>query len=176
MAEDDRFNLDLLIKMMKMTTADNDGTALVAIRKANQVVAKAGGDWESILRSKVKVTILADPFANIQMPTAPATTRPTMSTPKSPPTPNWRPTPQPPPRQTPYTPPPTNYSTIPSPRPNKFSGPCILCNATVGVGAGEAFMNTWGHWKVRHLPGMCVTKTKPTPRNATISSPDDLLA
>lgn len=59
-------NLDLLIKLLKMTTSSSDGEALVAMRKANEQVAKLKTDWDSLLRSKV--TIIADPFANSPVP------------------------------------------------------------------------------------------------------------
>lgn len=59
----EEFNkLDLLIKMIRMTETDNDGTALVAIRKANKLLAENGWDWERLLRGKVR--IVADPFAS----------------------------------------------------------------------------------------------------------------
>jgi hypothetical protein len=54
-------NLELLIKLLKLTSSSNDGEAIVAMRKANQQVEKVGGDWETLLRGKV--TIIADPFA-----------------------------------------------------------------------------------------------------------------
>lgn len=61
-------DLGLLIKMLKMTTSDTDTMALVAIRKANKELEKFGGDWEALLRGKVKVTIVSDPFANNSIP------------------------------------------------------------------------------------------------------------
>jgi hypothetical protein len=54
--------LDIFIKMLGMTTSDNDGQALVAIRKANQYLSeKLRSDWEAFVRGKIKVE--ADPFA-----------------------------------------------------------------------------------------------------------------
>ena len=66
-------NLDLLIKLMKMTTSATDGEALAAIRFANQLLSKLGGDWEDLLRGKL-ATI--DPFASLPEPpkAAPKTT------------------------------------------------------------------------------------------------------
>lgn len=58
----DEHSIVLLIKMMKMTAAE-DNVALVAIRKANAVLAKEGWDWEKLLKGKV--TIIGDPFANL---------------------------------------------------------------------------------------------------------------
>lgn len=64
MATDDNNDLpkhELLIKMMGMTQSDNDNQALVAIRKANEVLKAAGWDWERVLRGKIKV--VENPFA-----------------------------------------------------------------------------------------------------------------
>lgn len=81
----------LLIKMMKMTTAE-DNIALVAIRKANEVLKREGWDWEALLRSKV--TIIGDPFAGIDRPAAPK--KPPPQAPVRPQAPPPRPTRQPP--------------------------------------------------------------------------------
>jgi hypothetical protein len=56
-------NLDTIIKILKMTTSDNDNITLMAIKKANAQLIAWGWDWEAILRGKVKV--MPDPFANI---------------------------------------------------------------------------------------------------------------
>jgi hypothetical protein len=56
-------NLDKLIKLLKLTTSPNDAEALLAARKANEVLGNFGGDWEALLLSKV--TIIADPFDNL---------------------------------------------------------------------------------------------------------------
>jgi hypothetical protein len=61
----DNLNVDLLIKIMSMTTSDNDGQALVAMRKANEQLKKWGWTWESILRGKISVA--ANPFVNVAM-------------------------------------------------------------------------------------------------------------
>lgn len=75
--------LELLIKMMGMTTSDNDAQALVALRKANDHIAKLKITWEQILRGKVK--IIEDPFRSAgnfatatrsHVPPPPATPRP----------------------------------------------------------------------------------------------------
>lgn len=67
-------SIDRLIKMMGMTTSDNDGQALVAIRAANALLRKLNTDWDSILRGKI--SIIADPFGDIpvvqQAPKPPA--------------------------------------------------------------------------------------------------------
>lgn len=54
---------DLLLKMLRMTESDNDGQALVAIRKANALLQSAGWTWEKLLSGKI--TVVADPFASM---------------------------------------------------------------------------------------------------------------
>ena len=53
-------NLELLIKLLKLTASSNDSEALLAMRKAHEVLGKFGGDWEALLHGKV--TVIADPF------------------------------------------------------------------------------------------------------------------
>lgn len=60
---------ELLRKMLNMTTSDNDGTALVAIRKANTLLAAAGWSWDKLLSGKIK--IVESPFKNMPNPTRP---------------------------------------------------------------------------------------------------------
>lgn len=43
-----------LIQLMMMTTSDSDGEALVALRKANAMLAEQNMNWEELLRAKVK--------------------------------------------------------------------------------------------------------------------------
>lgn len=100
--------LTLLCKLLKMTTSNNDGEALVAIRKANEQLAKVGGDWEKLFFGKV--TVIADPFENLRKPPpakAPyGDVAPPPRQPQPQPPPAWHhPSPgyQPKPRQ-PYTP------------------------------------------------------------------------
>jgi hypothetical protein len=59
-------NLELLIKLLKLTASSNDAEALLAMRKAHEVLAKFGGDWEALLHSKV--TVIADPFTAAAKP------------------------------------------------------------------------------------------------------------
>lgn len=59
-------NLDLLIKLLGMTRSANDAEALVAVRKANDQVAKFKTTWEDLLKGRVKV--VADPFASVAQP------------------------------------------------------------------------------------------------------------
>lgn len=42
-------NTELLLKLMRMTTSDSDGEALVAIRKANAMLAAEKKDWSDVL-------------------------------------------------------------------------------------------------------------------------------
>lgn len=85
---EDLNKLDLLIKIMGMTTSDNDPTALVALRKAQALLKAEGWDWERLLRSKIKV--VENPFSKVTAPKA----RPANFTQPPPPQP------APPPQQT----------------------------------------------------------------------------
>lgn len=90
-------NLDLLIKLLNLTTSSQDGEALVAIRKANEQLSRFNATWESLIRSKV--TIVADPFSGtpsqaqptFQSRPAPAATPPRPAPPPPPPRPAPRP-------------------------------------------------------------------------------------
>lgn len=57
----------LLVKLLKMTTSAVDAEALVAMRKANQVLADAGWDWDRLMAGKI--TVVGDPFAGLGDPT-----------------------------------------------------------------------------------------------------------
>lgn len=83
-------NLELLIKLLKLTTSSNDSEALLACRKANEQLAKFGGDWEALLHSKV--TVIADPFSAPPPTMEQVNRRPAAPPPPAPP----RPTPPPP--------------------------------------------------------------------------------
>lgn len=67
----------LLLKILNMTTSDNDGVALVSIRKANKLLEDSGWTWEKLLSGKIKVVEnpfknIADPFGGFkQAPSAP---------------------------------------------------------------------------------------------------------
>lgn len=114
-------NIGLLIKLLKMTSSSNDGEALSAMRKANEQLAKFGGDWEALLRGKV--TIIGDPFANITPPPS----QPRAAAPAPPPRPAPRRWPQP---RKPYAPPPPPP---PTPKPNRFPGMTPLYGNTYPV-------------------------------------------
>lgn len=94
--------LDLLIKVMKMTGAE-DAVALVAIRKANTMLAAEGWDWERVLRGKVK--IIQDPFNSVKAP--PVHTSP--------------------------PPPPTSWPTPPKPKPRPVVYSCTSCGKTTNA-------------------------------------------
>lgn len=59
---------ELLLKILNMTTSDNDGTALAAIRQANAFLAKQGWDWDKLINAKIRV--VENPFAKIATPGA----------------------------------------------------------------------------------------------------------
>lgn len=151
--DNDPPNIDLLIKCLGMTKAENDGQALVAIRKANQQLEKFGGSWDALLRGKV--TIIGDPFRDIPAPPPPrdngfASTRGFGA-------------PAAPPRPQPAAPPPRPK---PRPIPNKFEGFCHKCGGRVLAGAGLAVCLSMDQstgkvkWGTEHLIGECA-KRKP---------------
>jgi hypothetical protein len=84
---EDLSKLDLLIKIMGMTTSDNDNTALVAVRKAQALLKAEGWDWERLLRAKIKV--VEDPFNRVS-PTSPAAKPAQYTKPYPPPPPKVR--------------------------------------------------------------------------------------
>lgn len=142
MAEAELPKQDMLLKLLKMTTSDNDGEALVAIRKANGLLKTAGWDWDKLIAGKIKV--VADPFAgvNAQFKNVNKTPPPAAAAP-----PNYaagaapraqqaytraqaKPQPQ---RQPP--PPPQPLST----KPNIFPQHCYCCGIAVPAQAGWIF-------------------------------------
>lgn len=157
-------NLGILIKLMKMTTSEHDGEALVAVRKANEQLVKFGGDWEALLRGKV--TVIGDPF--VDMPKPPQresrTPPPAPSRPKAAPPPYTAP---PRPRPTPsYAPPPPpqaqpQYQTTAKTIKNYRAGNCTLCGDWVATGDGLAVLYKQGSpWKLECTP--CHTGTAKT--------------
>lgn len=44
-------NIELLIKVLNLTTSDNDGEALSAMRKANAILKTHGVLWDSVLKA-----------------------------------------------------------------------------------------------------------------------------
>jgi len=120
-------SLSLLIKLINMSTSDNDGEALVALRKANKIVKEFGG-WEPILRGKV--TVIGDPFADLQAPPKRET---------SPPPAPRRPTPQPAPR-----PARQQWSPPPRPAPQPQAKPAPAANPRLRFAK-----NSNGYWNVK---------------------------
>jgi hypothetical protein len=101
-------NIELLIRLAKMTGSSNDNEALVACRKLNEQLKKFGGDWESLLRGKMKITIIEDPFAKASTPPPKNGSYSRPQPPHRPPPPPPPPPPQPQPRWKPQpTPKPT---------------------------------------------------------------------
>lgn len=153
--------LPLLIKVMGLTTSDNDGTSLVAIRKANMLLSKHNTSWEMLLLGKVK--IIADPFTS--MPNIPSSNRDVRAPRPTPPPRPQAPPPPPPPRYA-APPPPPRYTPPPPPPPpeqpagpNKFEGTCRVCGNKVAPGDGLLF-RVGSRWKTEHRSGQCPPKRK----------------
>src|SRR5258708_37740642 len=58
---------ELLLKLLGMTTSASDNEALMAIRRANELLARAGWTWEMLIREKIK--IIENPFNGLADPT-----------------------------------------------------------------------------------------------------------
>lgn len=129
---------DLLLKMLNMTTSDNDNMALVAIRKANNLLKTEGWTWQKLLEGKI--TIVEDPFkdpspfgAKVATPTHPFT---------------FTPSPPPPPKpaqsaskksfgmDTPFS---LGFRTQISTRGNNYANSCYCCGDHVDVQSGYIF-------------------------------------
>lgn len=136
---------DLLAKLLKMTASPNDGEALAAVRKANNLLASAGWDWDKLISGKI--TVVADPFANVGTPQA----SDGFHAAPTPPQQRWQPSraaPSPPPRpQPPLRPTPAPQAAQPqrakstpiqpySTRTNNYGGWCYCCGIQVPGLAG----------------------------------------
>lgn len=130
MSDDKLPKQDLLLKILNMTTSDNDNMSLVSIRKANALLAEAGWSWEKLLAGKI--VVVADPFSNLQAPPKRDEDDDGLARRPRNPSPPARPQPhQPkssffgqnvPPRATPQRPQPTPAAKpSPSPPPNPFN-------------------------------------------------------
>lgn len=139
---------DLLLKILNMTTADNDNQALVAIRKANALLRDNGWTWEKLLCGKI--TIVEDPFKSM---TADSPFAAMMAKAKAAPTPADNGFGYARPPRKPYTPP------NPPPRPaaaplytaaslglhtvggkgNNYANHCYMCGLHVDVQMGYIF-------------------------------------
>ena len=162
---------ELLIKILNMTTSDNDNTALVAIRRANEFLGKNNWTWDKLINAKIK--IVEDPFKNINIPQERRTTH---SRPAPPPPPPPRPAPrQPAPNvhasQT-WTPPPKPQQP-PKPRAplgtrsNLYGGHCWCCGDPVDAKAGWLFdpsdhnQNASNQGKLKIVCHTCNTAANP---------------
>lgn len=124
-----------LAKLLKMTTSSNDGEAINAMRMANKLLATNGFDWDKLLAGKI--TIVGDPFGDIEAPpqsrnngsrrTAPARTPPS--------TPDWGQPTSPPPNYNAPPPPPQSPGVIQ----NSFAGDCWCCGLGVPAQGGKVF-------------------------------------
>lgn len=127
---------ELLIKILGMTTSDNDGQALVAIRKANALLDAAGWTWERLIQGKI--TIVEDPFNGAGDPFAAMfTTKPAAPAPPRQRAPGFAPASPPPPPNRPWTAGGANGSI--SNMNNKYVGFCYCCGVEVPAGAGFFF-------------------------------------
>lgn len=72
------FSLSKLIKLLKLTTSDNNAEALLAMRKANDELRKLNLDWEGLLKGKI--TVIGDPFAEATRPPVRSSPPPTPPT------------------------------------------------------------------------------------------------
>lgn len=138
---------ELLIKLLRMTTSDNDPEALAALRKANALLVSAGWDWERLIHSKIR--IIEDPFKNLGTPSAPARAANGSGFAR----------PQPQPQSAPVTPPKRTTTTWPlGIQPNRFANFCYCCGVEVLTNVGVIFKpimhNARGssEWKVACLP------------------------
>jgi len=125
---------DLLLKILRMTTSDNDNVALNAVRRANEFLSKNGWDWDKLINAKIRIA--ADPFSNLQTPQS-YNGSGHRAAPTPPPRPAARP-PQPPPRPQAPPAPPKPAAPI-SNRDNAYAGWCYCCGDPVGVRAGWIF-------------------------------------
>ena len=139
---------ELLAKLLRMSTSPNDGEALTAIRKANELLRSAGWDWDKLLAGKIKVA--ADPFSGLGTPHNPTPVRTAPSPAPRPPHPTAPPPrsyPSQPPR--PQAPPPPPKPQAPfepwshrstNGQPNIYPGPCYCCGHSVSARQGKLFV------------------------------------
>jgi hypothetical protein len=129
--------LATLIKILGMTTSDNDNTALTAARAANAHLSRMQTNWSDLLNGKV--TLIADPFTSIPEPPTSTTTvhRASGNPPPRHPTQPTRPA----------TPPPTPH--VPTFRVNQYAGACPHCYSKVRANMGWAVSKPYGGWDVQ---------------------------
>lgn len=119
----------LLVKLLKMTSSPNDGEALTAMRKANELLATAGWDWDRVMAGKI--VVVEDPFATIGVP--PSSKPRDWSQPTQPAPAQHVPNPAPPPPRVKRTTWPLGTVA------NKFAGFCYCCGFEVLTGKGFIF-------------------------------------
>lgn len=163
-------NLDLLIKLLMMTTSPNDSEALLAIRKANAQLERFHTSWEQFV--KQRITVAADPFAQplsqsqpqeappAARPAPTAAPRPSPSTFQAPPSSRGGRKPTPQPQPTVYSQPspqPQSEYDYPTgaPRPNIHPGYCYDCQRKLEKDDGILWRksNKTGKWHLRCAPG-----------------------
>jgi hypothetical protein len=133
---------ELLIKLLKMTTSSNDGEAVIAVRKANDLLKSAGWDWEKLIHGKIKV--IEDPFKSVDVPynnsrARPAPPAPPSRTPQPPHRTPQAPPSQPPPIRPAAPPPPQRRPVINSNKSNIYAGWCFCCGDAVLQNQGFIF-------------------------------------
>lgn len=119
---------ELLLKLLKMTTSDNDGEALTAIRKANALLSASAWDWDQLIHSKIR--IIEDPFKNLGVPATAGTNGSGQS---------HRPYTPPRPAQAPPVQPPKRTTWPLGIQPNRYVGFCYCCGNEVVTNAGFIF-------------------------------------
>lgn len=164
---------ELLRKLLNMTTSANDAEALIALRKANQLLVDQKWSWDLLLAAKIRV--VGDPWSGAATPPKPQPqtprsddsafgfTRPSGGASRTAPRPKAQPTyssPPPPPPPRPAPPPPPR-PTIASTRSNGFSGHCYCCGTFVPSGAGYIFKPGASGWEVVCDP--CNKSSAPVP-------------
>jgi hypothetical protein len=133
--------LATLIKILGMTTSDNDNTVLTAARAANAHLGRMQTNWSDLLNGKV--TLIADPFTSIPEPPQAARAHGS-GTPPPRPTPT---APTPPPRPQPAPPPPKPH--VPTFKVNLYAGSCYHCGCKVRPNMGWAASTRYGGWQVQ---------------------------
>ena len=135
---------ELLKKLLMMTTSTNDGEALTALRKANDLLHTAGWDWARLIDGRI--TVVEDPFKNLGTPPAARHAMNGRATTPTPPTP---------------APPPPRVGSPQNPissTPNKFVTWCHCCGDELIAGAGYIFKVTPNDTKWSGMCASCNTK------------------
>jgi len=63
-------NIQMLIKLLRMTESQHEGEALSAMRMANSLLNKHNANWDEVMRGVVPM-VDADPFKSAPKPGAP---------------------------------------------------------------------------------------------------------